>query len=160
FAYNIAYLRPAATEAEIWAAAKEAGLHDEIVRAGYQRNFEKPKGDDADEAEHLLDAVKAKLSAAGFSVKPEKSIWDNLARLGKVPFEKIKAEAEAVGIAGDVARVGYLRPVNERGVNMSGGQKQRLSLARVLLSDAEVIILDEPTSALDGLKQQEIQDAL
>lgn len=50
--------------------------------------------------------------------------------------------------------------VGERGVKLSGGEQQRISIARAILSDAPIIILDEATSALDSHTEQLIQAAL
>ena len=55
---------------------------------------------------------------------------------------------------------GYLTQVGNRGLKLSGGEKQRLSLARVVLKDPKVLILDEATSALDSISEQAIQEAL
>ena len=55
---------------------------------------------------------------------------------------------------------GYETIIDERGVNLSDGQKQRLSIARALIKDPDILILDEPTSALDSLVEQSIFDAL
>ncbi|HMA34190.1 MAG TPA: ABC transporter transmembrane domain-containing protein [Chloroflexia bacterium] len=55
---------------------------------------------------------------------------------------------------------GYDTVLGERGVRMSGGQRQRLALARVLLRDAPILILDEATSALDAQTEREILDTL
>ncbi|MCY1293349.1 Vitamin B12 import ATP-binding protein BtuD [compost metagenome] len=50
--------------------------------------------------------------------------------------------------------------VGERGLKLSGGEKQRVAIARTILKDAPILILDEATSALDTRTEQEIQSAL
>ncbi len=47
-------------------------------------------------------------------------------------------------------------PIEERGLNLSGGEKQRLSLARIFLKNPEIVILDEATSALDPITEEEV----
>lgn len=91
------------------------------------------------------------------------TIGDNL-RYAKP--DATQAEIEAAALKANIhERVmsfpdGYDTMVGERGYRLSGGEKQRIAIARVLLKDPAVLILDEATSALDTISERIVQSAL
>jgi ATP-binding cassette subfamily B protein len=60
----------------------------------------------------------------------------------------------------EMAPGGFKAQVGERGLKLSGGEKQRVAIARTILKAPPILILDEATSALDSLTEREIQSAL
>jgi ATP-binding cassette subfamily B protein len=91
------------------------------------------------------------------------SIRDNIA-YGRenATDEEIQAAARAANIHAFIMGLpdGYATVVGERGYKLSGGEKQRVAIARVVLKDPRVLILDEATSSLDSQSEALIQAAL
>jgi ABC-type multidrug transport system fused ATPase/permease subunit/GT2 family glycosyltransferase len=76
--------------------------------------------------------------------------------------EEVEAAARDANAHDFIMRLplGYDSVIGERGATLSGGEKQRLSIARAFLKDAPILILDEPTSALDARTEAALLDAL
>jgi ATP-binding cassette, subfamily B, bacterial len=91
------------------------------------------------------------------------SVRDNLR------FAKPDATDEEIEVAADAARIhdliaslpeGYDTVVGERGYRFSGGEKQRIAIARTVLRNPPVLVLDEATSSLDTETERQVQEAL
>lgn len=91
------------------------------------------------------------------------TIGDNL-RYAKpdATDDELERAARAANIHETIASFpdGYDTVVGERGYRLSGGEKQRIAIARVLLKDPPVLVLDEATSALDSISERVVQTAL
>jgi len=76
--------------------------------------------------------------------------------------EAVDSAAKGAAIDGFIAALpdGYDSMVGERGLKLSGGEKQRVAIARTLVKDPPILVLDEATSALDSRTEQAIQDTL
>tara|TARA_Y100001934_G_scaffold69151_2_gene85841 strand:- start:9450 stop:11069 length:1620 start_codon:yes stop_codon:yes gene_type:complete len=77
-------------------------------------------------------------------------------------FEDIVTAAKAVGAHNFIMRLedGYGTQLDQRGINLSFGQRQLISFARALVADAKILVLDEATASVDSYTELEIQRAL
>jgi len=131
----------------------------------------------------FFDTDSGAVSIDGVDIKklPIKTIRDNIGLVDQEPllfkttiFSNIAyadpdATPERVEAAARIANIhdfisaqegGYQTEVGERGVTLSGGEKQRVCLARAILKNPPIVILDEATSSLDSNSEQLIQEAL
>ena len=94
---------------------------------------------------HLFNTTVANNVRIGNENASDEQVWDVLERVGLA--EMIKKLPQ-----------GLETQVDEAGLRFSGGERHRLSLARILLKDAPIILLDEPTVGLDPITEQEVLD--
>ncbi len=90
------------------------------------------------------------------------TIMDNIRYASGASREAVIAAAQAVHADGFIRRLlqGYDTPLDQRGQNLSLGQRQLLSFARALVADPAILILDEATASIDSEAEAEIQSAL
>ncbi|MEM7051281.1 MAG: NHLP family bacteriocin export ABC transporter peptidase/permease/ATPase subunit [Acidobacteriota bacterium] len=106
---------------------------------------------------HSMSSVDQSIFLFEGSVRENLTLWDSTAAL-----PEIVAAARDASIHDDIAARpgGYDSPVREGGSNFSGGQRQRLEIARALVGSPTLLVLDEATSALDSTTEQRIDQNL
>jgi ABC-type transport system involved in Fe-S cluster assembly fused permease/ATPase subunit len=120
------------------------------------------------DGQDIRDVIQASLRSA-IGIVPQDTVLFNdtiafnigYGREGATEAE-IEAAARAARIHGFASALpdGYRTMVGERGLKLSGGEKQRVAIARTILKDPPILILDEATSALDSATEAGIQEAL
>jgi len=102
----------------------------------------------------------------GIGIVPQDCVLLNDSIRTNVAYGRPDADDAAIDAAARAARIdrliaalpdGWQTPVGERGLKLSGGEKQRVAIARTILKDPAILILDEATSALDTATEREIQ---
>ncbi len=120
------------------------------------------------DGQDIRDVTQASLRHA-FGVVPQDTVLFNDTILYNIRYGRPDASDEDVKAAAQLAQIdsfiatlpdGYASMVGERGLKLSGGEKQRVAIARTILKSPPLLILDEATSALDSHTEKEIQDAL
>jgi len=105
----------------------------------------------------------------GLGIVPQDCVLFNDSIRANVAYGRPDADDSAIEAAARAARLdrliatlpdGWETPVGERGLKLSGGEKQRVAIARTILKDPAILILDEATSALDTATEREIQAEL
>lgn len=116
-----------------------------------------------------IRAVTQESLRAAIGMVPQDTVLFNDTIGYNVRYGRWEASEEEVEEAARLAQIddfvrslpeGYDTPVGERGLKLSGGEKQRVAIARTILKGPPVLVLDEATSALDSFTEKEIQDAL
>ena len=120
------------------------------------------------DGQDIRDVTQSSLRAA-IGVVPQDTVLFNDTILYNIQYGRPEATLQEVRKAAAMAQIdefvralpdGYLTMVGERGLKLSGGEKQRVAIARTILKGPPILILDEATSALDSHTEKEIQDAL
>jgi ATP-binding cassette subfamily B protein len=119
------------------------------------------------DGQDIRDVTQASVRAA-IGVVPQDTVLFNDTIRYNIGYGKPSATQAEIEQAARLAQVhdfvthlpdGYDTMVGERGLKLSGGEKQRVAIARTILKDPRILILDEATSALDSRTEQEIQGA-
>lgn len=120
--------------------------------------------DDQDIAEVTLESLRNQVALIPQDpILFHRTLEENI-RYGKIDalLEEVVEAAKLAHCDGFIQKTsnGYHTLVGERGTKLSGGEKQRIAIARALLVKAPILILDEATSALDSVTEQYIQESL
>jgi ATP-binding cassette, subfamily B, heavy metal transporter len=120
------------------------------------------------DGQDIRDVTQASLRAA-IGVVPQDTVLFNDTIYYNIAYGRPGASREEVEQAARLARIhdfimalplGYQATVGERGLKLSGGEKQRVAIARTILKNPHILLFDEATSALDTRTEQEIQRSL
>lgn len=120
------------------------------------------------DGQDLRDVTQSSIHAQ-IGVVPQDTVLFNDTVRYNIAYGRADATEDEIVVAAKAAKIhdfimslpeGYETTVGERGLKLSGGEKQRVGIARTLLKNPPILILDEATSALDTQTERDIQDSL
>jgi ATP-binding cassette subfamily B protein len=120
------------------------------------------------DGQDIRDVTQASLRAS-IGIVPQDTVLFNDTIAYNIGYGRHEADTSEIEKAAGLAQIdpfirqlpeGYEAQVGERGLKLSGGEKQRVAIARTILKGPPILVLDEATSALDSYTEKEIQDAL
>jgi ATP-binding cassette, subfamily B, heavy metal transporter len=120
------------------------------------------------DGQDIRDVTQTSLHQA-IGVVPQDTVLFNDTIVYNIAYGRADASREEIEAAAKAAKIhdfviglpdGYATTVGERGLKLSGGEKQRVGIARTLLKNPPILILDEATSALDTQTERSIQESL
>ena len=120
------------------------------------------------DGQDVRDVTQASLRSA-IGIVPQDTVLFNETIYYNIAYGDPAASTERIEQAARLARIhdfvmstpdGYQTRVGERGLKLSGGEKQRVAIARMILKDPAIMLFDEATSALDTHTEREIQESL
>ncbi|MFL5313971.1 MAG: ABCB family ABC transporter ATP-binding protein/permease [Microvirga sp.] len=132
------------------------------------RFYEPTRGRILIDGQDIAEVTQTSLRAA-IGMVPQDTVLFNDTIGYNVQYGRWEASNDDIRRAADLAQIdrfiatlpeGYETSVGERGLKLSGGEKQRVAIARTILKGPPILVLDEATSALDSFTEKEIQDAL
>ncbi|RWH18957.1 ABC transporter ATP-binding protein/permease [Mesorhizobium sp.] len=132
------------------------------------RFYDVQRGQVLIDGQDIRDVTQESLRAV-LGMVPQDTVLFNDTIAYNIRYGRVGASEEEVSKAAELAQIGpfieklpdgYRSMVGERGLKLSGGEKQRVAIARTILKAPPILMLDEATSALDTQTEQEIQAAL
>ena len=132
------------------------------------RFYDVQSGEVLIDGQDVRDVTQESLRSA-IGMVPQDTVLFNDTVAYNIRYGRMDASQDEVRRAAELAQIGpfierlpegYATMVGERGLKLSGGEKQRVAIARTILKAPPILILDEATSALDSHTEQEIQAAL
>ncbi|MGL5446217.1 MAG: ABCB family ABC transporter ATP-binding protein/permease, partial [Rhabdaerophilum sp.] len=120
------------------------------------------------DGQDIREVTQASLRAS-IGIVPQDTVLFNDTIAYNIGYGRHEADTPEIEKAAGLAQIdpfikqlpeGYQAQVGERGLKLSGGEKQRVAIARTILKGPPILVLDEATSALDSYTEKEIQDAL
>lgn len=162
---NVSFEVPAG---EMVAIVGPSGAGKSTISRILFRFYDVSRGNVLIDGQDIKDVTQASLRRA-IGMVPQDTVLFNDTIAYNIQYGEPEASEQKVRVAAKLAQIhdfimdlpqGYETMVGERGLKLSGGEKQRVAIARTILKGPPILMLDEATSALDSYTEKEIQESL